>query len=398
MSMSNRYPRGAFAAPADSPKVRPTPANDNVPQVRPPRPRRPPMPANDNLPGWRPSRIPGGKKAAAGMLRRMLPRLIPVLGWALTAYEIYDLMQRLGDYPHPYGSLDPVGYTKYGECSGGTWPSGPEMAWLTVVRPCLSSGNYNPPDPAPEQYVQWGVSELAYRWFKLLPSDVTWSPFRERWGAKEYWQKNPTGPYAAPGIVPYILPPFPLWFPWVPSIWPLAPPFSPMPQPVPLPVRRPGFEPAPNPEEAYPPRGYQVPQSQEAPGEEPAPVIRARPRRKREKEIKVTASNGIRKWLGWALSQYSEIGDLVDALYEALPDELQSKKDTLWDKVEKLYKYSDQIDMAEAMTNIVYDQVTDPKFAEQFQAMQEALAEFGIALPDLYGISGSSGPWSGSTR
>ena len=110
MARSNRYPnRGAVAR--DYRRDRPTrwvPDNDNDPRWRRPRelPRKPTplIPANDNRPvpkvsDWsysRPPKIPGYLR----WMRRILWIAGP-LGWALTAWELYQLWQEYQQLQEP---------------------------------------------------------------------------------------------------------------------------------------------------------------------------------------------------------------------------------------------------------------------------------------------------------
>ena len=96
---SNRYPERQVARDyrRDRPVRRyPTPDNDNKPGWRPPKRPLPLIPANDNRPvpkvdEWsfsKPPKIPGWMK----YIRRVL-RLHPLIGTALTLWELYDLYQ-----------------------------------------------------------------------------------------------------------------------------------------------------------------------------------------------------------------------------------------------------------------------------------------------------------------
>lgn len=370
---SNRYARG-LAPRRDIPPPRRT--------YRPPRysptPVRPPLPSNDNHPGAR--RLPPGlsRQARRSLLRRIGLRAVPILGWALTAYEVGRLIRGFMN-PEPVaiapaGRLTPLGYTLTEDC--GT-PNGNEYGWMDVTRSCGSVTN---PSNVPlgNNPVDWGVSLRAYYWKHPLPTDPGYHPDFPRVGRKERWDRNPVGPYAPPGFVP------------IPDYWPLPGvvprPFQPMPEPLPEPVRRP--RPRPRPQDDPNVLRDPVPSPVPAPRSWPRP----RPARRGERERKVAGSAGLRRWLGWILSTYSEVGDFIDALYDALPDNVQSRGDrNLAQKFQRIYDNIDKLDLNEAMTNLIENQVTDPKYAEAFNEVQEVFEEFGFDLPDLRGIGNPTG-------
>ena len=153
------------------------------------------------------------------------------------------------------------------------------------------------------------------------------------------------------------------------------------------------FDPAPPIAEHHPGR---PPEFRPIPGPSARPGLNPRPKRpgKGVKERKLQGGGRTRGALGWLLSNYSEAGDMLDALHSALPEKLQKGR-TPYEKFKDLYAHPDQIDMVKAMGNLINDQVSDPKMAEFFQKSQEALAQWGLQLGDLKGIGGSSGPWAG---
>ena len=117
MVNTNRYPRQGAARdyrrqPRDERRL-PRPDNDNNPNRPRPRPRRPlPLiPANDNRPvpkvgEWsysRPPRLPGYKRWL-----RLFLRLNPLIGAALTLWELYDLYRWYQEYLNR--GMRPAGY------------------------------------------------------------------------------------------------------------------------------------------------------------------------------------------------------------------------------------------------------------------------------------------------
>lgn len=367
---SNRYPA---SRPVYNPRpARPVAANDNRPRVR------APFPANDNTPaGWRPRVPPGvGRRAVFWMAARSAARFVPIVGAVLTAADLIKLGSMV------LGMLElprrvPPGYR-----------------W----EPCV------PPPPA-TFYGYSTLGNICGNWNQTNPPLIDPRTFTSRisfyeWGQRGFFPSQiRVGRYVVTSAGPVPVYPFPrvtLPVPvHVPSPDPLTPPGYPMPEPVPLPVRRPNWDPLPNPETGIPPVGSHPPVGRidRPPVVGPDPLPARRPGRG-DRERKVMASARARKLMGWALSQFSEVGDLVDALYDALPDDVQSNDDkNLAQKFKRLYDNIDRVDMAEAMTNMINDQVTDPKFAEQFERMQNLFESYGIEVPDLRGTSGSSGLW-----
>lgn len=391
VAASNRYPmpRPVQVPGSNNPRTPGRPANDNSPNAR-------PRPANDNRPRFnsptRP-RVPFGKvppgvspAAAAALARkaafRMALRMIPYLGLALTAWELYQWLNKNWDYLFSIpADGPPAGYEKIVDC--GT-PTGPPWGWSWIGYPCGLGTTSYPPRLDPE----WDTSASGTKF-----PDINYWWFEEpniygRIGVREYWQYK--GDPNAP-----VIPPRPLVMPYFPTVtmpWEDPVPFQWQDLPIPDPVRDPWprYDPVNNPN----PGGYDPPTGRiDVPKEGTRPQYAQAPTGG-TKERKVRANAAQRSLLAHALSAYSEAGDLVDALYKALPKNLQSDDDkNIAQKINRLYKHWDAVKMDEAMTNIVRDQVTDPKFAKQFQKMQEALAEYGFRLPGPRGAGGTSGPW-----
>lgn len=381
--MSNRYSGAIQRAPRQSPVSAPrfTPANDNI------RPRVP-LPANDNVPGrgFLPDKPPGVPPAIfRRMAMRIALRALPMIGWAWTAFELYrwwrDWQASRADVP-PYGWVKtaeaPVPIHFFGHT--GTWEG--SAAWMersyllghvrATPRQISPLDDLNPPQ------------NPHYWWY-----DATFPEgFPERLIAvRSVWQRDlsiPTPDIRPPRTI--ILPPIaPLPYPD-----PLPLPLSPTPVPVPRPVRDP-YAPYLSVNLENPnPVGY---------GPSPAlppvetPRLAARPGR-REKERKVQTSSAMRRFLGRTLSNYSEVGDAVDAFYDALPKRFQNEDDkTIADKMRTLYEHWDKVEMDKAMTNLVRDMVEDPKLAKAFRKMQQEQEKAGLELGGIRGIQGSSGLW-----
>lgn len=352
---------------------------------------RAPLPANDNFPGRLP-KAPSGipPRIFRRLAGRMLLRGIPIVGWAWTAWELYNLYKdwQAGRYMRP-----PVGYTKVAEYDivYDAILSSPDDEWGGFV--AWTWQDYLPGYPRTWYPTAPDIVRAPHFWWaEQVPGNPAHAPI---YGVKERWEWNWTvgDDYALPPkpiFIPYI---HPIDIPGVPSL-----PLAPMPVPLPRPVRLPGVVLPPdvhNPDAD----GYDDPglkyrrrprkETSNLPDEEP---VQARRPKRREKERKVTGSNKHLKFLGWILSQYSELGDLVDAFNDALPDQYKSDG-TLKDKLKNLYQHWDKVSMDQAVQNMVENMVTDPKFAGVFEEMQERQEEFGLDLGGLKGLEGSSGIW-----
>lgn len=355
-----------------------------------------PLPANDNFPG----RLP---KAPAGipprlyrrLAGRMLVRGLPLIGWAWTAWELYNLWK---DFNGGKWIAPPVGWTKNADYTNNL----------------EKSGVYGAPDTEWAGLRTWNYSGYTGGTLRRDPAQVPGADAFPN-ASPHYWWEKVTGgkpanaPYAAvksrwvrQNNAPLYLPPRPVFIPWVhPIDIPGVPllPLAPMPVPVPKPVRMPGVffppdihnpDPAGNREPGLKYRRKPGTKTETKTDDRPQQV--RRPRRK-EKERKVTGNKKHLAFMGWILSQYSEVGDLVDALHSALPENLQVQG-SMKEKLKALYQHWAEVDMTQAMQNIIEDMVTDPKFAGVFEEMQERQEEFGLDLGGLKGLEGSSGIWT----
>lgn len=373
---SNRYPnRGAAARPQPGPdihlpKVRPIPANDNLPPKW-------GLPANDNFPGKIPK--PFGQPRVkpgwiGGVIRGpLLGRLLPFIGWMLLAYDLWELYQW-------YMRNNQSNYAGQGVCV-------PEANWINPLYPTnrwgwRSSSNCGPnpgpgvglPTSIPAQ--PFGSNYLFLHHLAFMSTqeiqDFRWWYYPTPWDGK-----NPLDG----GMIPM---PIPLERP-VPEEWwdPMTlPPLGPMPRPVSPPVRRPLF-PDGRPEGTL--RGNVEPGFTPDLRASPQPYPRPQrpPPKTKERKIK-GQQGGIRKFLGWVVSNASEAFDLLDALHDALPKKYQAKPGaTLKEKFDALYANSDKIDMAKAMEGIINDAATDKYYAEVFEKFQDVMESYGIDVASL---------------
>lgn len=394
--MSNRFPtKRALAGQQSKTGPKYQPANDNLPRNRPLKMPGRPLPANDNFPGRLP-KAPSGipPRLYRRLAGRMLLRGLPLFGWAWTAWEVYNLWKDWGQYRVMW---PPVGWRKTNDYTNDLEKTGvygrPDTAWAGPrvwtwqgAPGGLLYTASNPPGPD-----GFPNASPHYQWDYVSGGNPTYAPYA---AVRSRWERI-TGE-------PLYLPPRPVWIPYsVPYYVPGVPllPLAPMPVPVPKPVRWPGVffppdihnpDPVGNREPGLKYRRRPGQQTQNKPDDKPVQV--RRPRRK-EKERKVTGNKKHLQFLGWILSQYSEVGDLVDALHSALPEKLQVQG-SIKDKLKALYQHWAEVDMTQAVQNMVEDMVTDPKFAGVFEEMQERQEEFGLDLGGLKGLEGSSGIWT----
>lgn len=207
----------------------------------------------------------------------------------------------------------------------------------------------------------------------------------------EQWSRpnaqDGTTPAAIPGRAPfYGNPTYPQEWPVdlpLPEIWQIPggqPAPTPMPTPYPAIPLRPTF-PFPEVGIQIDQRGngirFQVPNQDPdtvtdvfpppSPRPRPQPRPRLNPRgprpRERERKAKLTGA-GAALWK--LLGQATEVSEFFAAMYRALPkarrDQIKRENNgfvTPWDKAEALWRYYDEIDLAEAFRQYVREQVTD---------------------------------------
>lgn len=381
-SKTNRYPtRGAVAR--DYRRDRPTkytPDNDNRPRPK-PRPK-PWIPVNDNRPvpkvtDWSVApypKIPGWARWA----RRAL-RLAGPLGLALTLWDLWDLYNWLRQQE----GWDPAPGDGYRWCSdrdSGTWPMGPSVRFGTQNLSCTEGLGYGATVPSWEPGRPWlwtGQQRVVSGRMRTKPMEGFYYPSDP--GVVPEWKPGRLEPLPPPDLEPDLRPP-----PWLD---PWREPLRPDPKYPPRPRTRPD----PRPER---PRLPEDRVDEEPTNEDPTfrpkpPDPRPRPRRprkdERERKIRIEdmPNKRLRRILGWILSAASEGGDFLEALYDALPDHLQHKDDTLAQKFDKVFRNLDEVDFTEAVNNIWTNQVEDRYFGKGFGDMSDALEEFGIELPTL---------------
>lgn len=326
-------------------------------------------------------------------LARFAARFLGPIGWLLTAYELWEWYNSAGNplsaggwmqccaLPAPkqldaynFGSasvnnLDPLACNINLCGTGGQVPLGP---WPSTIPALVHSGTssyraqflylgiYN--DPKTRMTYYEGYKRVVARSDKITP-EIPGS-----------WPEITPGgdPMPIPVTDPIIVPP------WVE---PFVPPGRPRPDPTSPPVRRPPpLRPPPRPEGST--GGSTDPWV--GPGPRPDTVTNPEPPGPGVRERKVRASHAAaRRFLGWLTGAASEAGDLLDALHDALPDELQAEGKTYADKVEALWQGWEHVDMAEAFENIWSNEVEDKYLGEFFQGVQDGMAISGVDFGGL---------------
>ena len=87
---------------------------------------------------------------------------------------------------------------------------------------------------------------------------------------------------------------------------------------------------------------------------------RDRPRRppKGTKERKIKG-NGLLRLFGKGLSTYSEVGDFIESLWDALPERYQTEDAHLGEKMMDLYENINELDIAKAVENLIKNEIED---------------------------------------
>ena len=328
--------RGYQTTPRALPSRIPRPANDNLPT--------PPRPANDNE-----RRIRQAARAAARMLPRAVLRALPGIGAALLAWELYQLYRQL-DPAHAPSVIPGNTWTREDACANPVNDEGsPHKVTGSSVNVCLQGqavstdrlwedfpGNASPDwDYATHWMPQnWIGGSVRYqsleRWRRVTEQD------------EPKWYENPAQrprpnlrPWNAPVRGPDIVMPLPHRA---------------------LPHRRVDEESVPGERSE---RGYTVP----APGVRPRPQLRRyHPRKpgRGTKERKLRVQGGIGAAIWTLASTVTEAGDLIDALYDAIPAQYRrGSHRTVQDRAKVVYRHADKIDLEAAGWNILFNEIQD---------------------------------------
>lgn len=375
-ALSNRYPvaNAPRGGSQSSRRQRPRPANQNIPGKGRPVRRRP-VAANDNRrqPSPQQSFPP---KPPAGLIRALrlaqkgarLSRILNPMNMVVgTALDIFiegaiDAMS----VPTSQQRLVTRGAWKVFHDCGKVGP----MWSITLLGGCFQTGvldRYNSPeevvaaDPTTESLGNWIPQGSV-----LADHCISWT------------RDEGTSVHPLPGLVPNHMPgivPWPEGLPLPdPRIWPVG-----LPRPAHAPVRKP--EPAYNPEARFPPKGNHVPGELRLPNRFPAgqPLPSRPPPRVKERKLQ---GKGLMKTLvramGKALSGYSELGDLVDSLHDALPESLQAKGN-IYDKLIALYTHANHIDMDQAVKNMIQNEIEDRHMGRKIGKATKHMQEYNLS-------------------
>lgn len=390
----------------------PIPANQN-------RPKAPVLPFNAP---YRQIEKQVGKKAArafAGIAAKSLLRFVPLINTALFVWDLYELwmmFQAKQDVPFSFSG---AGWVRDSSCNtyGGGAAVG-HMGWtcingLAVEFPTTFASRDG--NPYWYQSGQWRAS------FRKADTE-TLSTGNIRFAIGDAYHYNTTNPVMPPATVvyPHVVPPKvvpnplvrpdPYYDPALPPTpgmpvmpsapptidpfgWPLNAP-APMPRALPwrlLPYLRPNPWRSPSEQTIRgsgmpnkPPRDLPVefptiiinPDGSISPG----PVPKAKRVKPKEKERKMKMSAGARFVLG-VVNESTEAVDALDAFYKALPRERKKRyKDTkliarnvsVHEKADLVYRHFDEVNLPEALKNLVANQIEDAIYGGIGNALKKA--------------------------
>lgn len=201
----------------------------------------------------------------------------------------------------------------------------------------------------------------------VVPSP--WSPAVVPWPHVDPMRVPPNSPQPVPNPIPWRDLPGRRPNPWTPERpeWGNEPWRSPDESPVPGQRPAPGTAPVPAPGpvpdwELYPNPGPISPQTPTQPNGRPGQdaTIPRRPRRgEKERKISAYGKSGGRAFALRIVNLVSEGVDLMDAFYWALPDYRTSGKHNATQRAEQLWKHWDEVDMQQAMENVIANELQD---------------------------------------
>lgn len=108
----------------------------------------------------------------------------------------------------------------------------------------------------------------------------------------------------------------------------------------------------------------------------------------KEKKATLKGAHGA---LGVVYGKLTEADDIIDAVYEALPKKYRKPFASRAEKLARLYRYADKIDMSDAMYNLVKAQALDYAIGKSSQIGAQKWRE---SLPK--GWDSPRGPGTGS--
>ena len=348
----------------------PQPANDNW--------KAPPLPANDNFPKeiGKAVALQAGKFA----LRQVAPRLVPWLGWGLTALDIAQFAWRYYHAHHQTGvNAREKGYmpgwTLQADCGdhGGSvqWGQRSQYDLVCGTKSFIAASNTNPNSGIGSVIINGVTFRQQIRW---TASTFGFGFCTGGWPS-QYWTKpsfltqpatNPVRPYfIAPNLTPNPEPRLDPMSNPVQQPQPRAnPKLRPLPRVRPNPWRSPVEQPQRGPS-PVPPVGTGV-RVVARPGgvtHEAVPPVRRPPKDgDREKKLKTNIPDGVVRKI---IDNVTEWKDLVDAIYGGLPAKLRGS--LYWqglasnpeERAYSIWLYWDQIDWTIALRNIVENEIED---------------------------------------
>lgn len=350
MALSNRYPARQRGAPVkhSRPRPLPLPDNDNTPGNRKPRP----LPDNDNRPGVRPP-LRGGllARAARGLLRGSIGGFV--------SYEVTDWIIRNSMLAAMFGAG--TWYAR-GDWTKIDCPQSTSGQWWTAGTLCTGNQLLSPNPP--NAIVKAAPGDLPSSTLNLALWEYYWNGPTFGWRYKtdaRFTRASGTNAEPWPEYVPrYVIQdtPWPKNLP-LPDVetWPVGVPY-----PVRAPAVRPGVVASGNSTRDSSSPGTRF---QKETAFDPFP---RRPR-KGEKERKIRGTNMVQA-LGRGLSAYSEVGDFIDSLWDALPAYYRTSRYgefryrgkraiPVGVKAMDLYENIEHIDITQALKNLVLNEIED---------------------------------------
>ncbi|QCS37094.1 hypothetical protein [Tortoise microvirus 53] len=349
----------------DNPRPRPRPANDNFR----PSPRTPPA-----KPFSPPRVAPKGAWLGYKLAARGAARFIPVIGTALTVYEIYEWWRAGEIVPEVPEHIELNGWSHVGHCPRGSggwthrgWGDQPAtQTQINQANSCLGGQGLSVWLPWGSPYPANSRTLIGFKETHRLGT----TPYGE---VRDVFSRPVGGTVTWPEYVPYspaVLPevvPSPRSIPEVhPGIDPFSvPPLAPVAPPVPLPVRALPYR-VSNPMRAE--------QSVRGHGVNPRAVPRVNPRRRppgvRERKFKLTISGSI---VSNAFSFVTEGADVVEAIYEAIPESIRgTRKRGVKEQAFFIWQHLNQVDQNVMVQNLLYNHFEDKFFGAIGERMKRA--------------------------
>lgn len=294
-----------------------------------------------------------------------LARIVPYFGYVLTAYELYNFWNNI----EPWNLSFNGPWTKQCACPSPGTPEGlfgPDVAHQFISCPpadVCQSGQaitgqaiWNSDFTVPDHQLTLG------RWRNTSPL------FRK--SHIESWTRPGGVGVPIPKIRPRLLPRPRPYNPREQLEPRIVPPNSPMPKPYPLP--RPLVPTVPDPSQPRDERTEMGPLPKPRP--DVLPPRSTEPPRGGTKERKVQnkiINGGLR-----IINLITESVDAINALYDALPDHIKERRATPQRKATLLYRHYDEIDIPQAIFNLITENLLDYFYGQIGQLNAEASAEW----------------------